>query len=203
MSSTLDIIPDTAPVRWSRLALLLGGGLLLALVSPAATVACSPPFNPTIEALGPGQVVVLGTIGERVPGGRLFHVERWYNGGGPRLTPILIAFQEGEPVGDCSYIVSTGTRLIIAPDMDADGRLSANIATIQGDPATPEGRKWLDEATRLFGAGVVPESVAPPAAADPGIAFESVVALIAASAAVLSAGVWWWRRRSVASAERA
>ena len=187
----------------SRGTLLLFAVAFASFIAPTSASACSPPPDPTIEALGPGQVVVLGTIGERVPGGRLFHVERWYNGGGPRLTPILIAFQEGEPVGDCSYIVSTGTRLIIAPDMDADGRLSANIATIQGDPATPEGRKWVDEATRLFGAGVVPESVEPPAAADPGIAFESVVALIAASAAVLSAGVWWWRRRSVASAERA
>ena len=67
---------------------------------PAAASACSPIFDPTIAALGPDQVVVVGTTGERVPGGRIFNVGRWFNGGKP-VTPILIEFKEGEATGDC------------------------------------------------------------------------------------------------------
>ena len=50
----------------------------------------------------------------RVANGRLFHVERWFNGG-PPTTPIVIGFKEGEPIGDCSYPVAAGMHLIIAP----------------------------------------------------------------------------------------
>ena len=121
-------------------------------VRPVA--ACSPPFNPTIEELGPAQVVVTGTTGERVAGGRLFHVERWYNGDAA-VTPIVIAFKEGEPVGDCSYPVAAGTRLIIAPYME-EGRLSADLGTLQADPDSEVGRRYVEEAIRLFGPGVVP-----------------------------------------------
>jgi len=46
------------------------------LVPVRPAVACSPPFQPSIADLGPAQVVVVGTIGERVAAGRLFHVER-------------------------------------------------------------------------------------------------------------------------------
>jgi len=146
-------------VNARRLSALLAAASLVLAVPTTTVFACSPPFDPTIRALGPGQIVVLGTIGERVPGGRLFHVERWYNGGVP-ATPILIAFKEGEAIGDCSYPVSAGTRLIIAPEMEAGSRLSANLATIQADPDTPEGRRWVEEATALFGPGVVPEPLA-------------------------------------------
>ena len=98
---------------WSAVA-LVASGLLFA--APAA--ACSPPFDPTIAALGPNQMVMVGTTGERVQGGRLFHVERTFNVDS-NITPIVIAFKEGEPIGDCSYPVSAGTHLIIAPDRDA------------------------------------------------------------------------------------
>ena len=56
---------------------------------PGSAAACSPPFEqPTIAALGPAQVVVVGMTGERVGGGRLFHVTRWFNGQGA-VTPIV------------------------------------------------------------------------------------------------------------------
>ena len=43
--------------------------------------------------------------GNPAPGGRLFHVERAWNADVP-TSPIVIAFKEGEPVGDCSYPVA-------------------------------------------------------------------------------------------------
>lgn len=129
---------------------------------PAAAVACSPPFDePTIRALGPGQLVVIGTTGERVSGGRLFHVERWFNRPEPG-TPIVIAFKEGEPVGDCSYPMAAGTHLIIAPIREPDGRLSADLGTLQADPSTDIGRRYVAEAIALFGPGVEPPPTAAP-----------------------------------------
>src|SRR4029079_7990408 len=128
----------------------------------STAMACSPPFDPTIRALGPQQVVVVGTIGERVPDGRLFYVQRAYNG--PIVaTPIVIAFKEGEPIGDCSYRVAAGQALIIAPERGVDGHLSANLATLQAPPDSDLGRTYIAEAIELFGPGVVP----PPAAAIP------------------------------------
>ena len=128
---------------------------MFAALGPVGPVsACSPPLNPTIEELGPAQVVVVGTIGERVAGGRLFHVERWFNGDAA-VTPIVIAFKEGPAVGDCSYPVETGQHLIIAPMMEGV-RLSADLGTLQADPDTADGQRYIEEATRLFGPGVVP-----------------------------------------------
>jgi hypothetical protein len=136
---------------------LIAGTLGIVIwLSPSTALACSPPFeDPTIAALGPGQVVVVGTIGEQVDGGRLFHVERWFNGGVP-APRIVIAFKEGEPVGDCSYPVSTGQRLIVAPDM-VDGRLAADLVTLQADPSSDQGRRYVAEAVALFGPGVTPD----------------------------------------------
>lgn len=141
------------------------GVVMVSLATPSPAAACSPPFNPTIEALGPGQLVVVGTIGERVDGGRLFHVERTFNG--PAATPIVIAFKEGEPVGDCSYPVHAGERLIIAPFMEDDGRLSADLGTLQAPPDSPDGTRYLNEAEALFGPGIVPGE-AEPGEAEPG-----------------------------------
>ncbi len=150
---------------------------------PSTAYACSPPFEePTIRALGPAQVVVVGTIGERVEGGRLFHVQRSYNGGVTR-SPIVIAFKEGEPVGDCSYPVSTGANLIIAPLREPDGRLSANLSTLQADPGSDLGRRYVAEATALFGPGGVPPTTAP---VTPSSSRSADVGLLAA---VLAAGV--------------
>lgn len=143
-------------------------GLIVVAVSfPAAAAACSPPFEePTIRALGPDQLVVIGTTGERVPGGRLFHVERWFNWPDPG-TPIVIAFKEGEPMGDCSYPVAIGTHLIIAPLRQPDGRLSADLGTLQADPTTDAGRRYVAEAIALFGPGVAPPPATVPAVAVP------------------------------------
>jgi hypothetical protein len=113
-----------------------------------------------LRKLGPDQVVVLGMIGERVGGGRVFHVERWFNGGVP-APMILIAFKEGEPVGDCSYLVSTGQRLIIAPYRDG-ALLRADLATLQGHPDSEQGGILLEEAVSLYGPGVVPEPIVAP-----------------------------------------
>jgi hypothetical protein len=117
--------------------------------------ACSPPLDPTIAALGPRQVVLVGTTGERVAGGRQFHVERWWNGPDPS-TPVVIAFKEGEPTGDCSYPMAPGRRLVIAPQRLDDGTWYADLGTLQADPTSPEGRRYLAEAERLFGPGRIP-----------------------------------------------
>ena len=142
-----------------RRLILVAVAMGLAFAMPATAAACSPPFNPTIEALGPSQVVVVGTIGEPVAGGRLFHVERAFNG--PTTTPIVIAFKEGEPVGDCSYPVHAGERLIIAPFMEENGRLSADLGTLQARPDTADGLRYLNEAEALFGPGIVPGDAEP------------------------------------------
>ena len=130
------------------------GALAVCLATPAGAAACSPPFNPTIAALGPGQIVLVGTTGERVDGGRLFHVERVFNGS--VTTPVVIAFKEGEPVGDCSYPVSAGEHKVIAPYREDDGRLSADLGTLQADPESEAGIAYLAEAVQLYGNGAVP-----------------------------------------------
>ena len=130
------------------------GAIAVCLASPAGAAACSPPFNPTIAALGPDQIVLVGTTGERVDGGRLFDVERVFNGS--VTTPVVIAFKEGEPVGDCSYPVAAGEHKIIAPFRDDGGRLSADLGTLQADPESEAGIAYLAEAVELFGNGSVP-----------------------------------------------
>jgi hypothetical protein len=165
--------------------ILVAGAILLVFAIPAPVVACSPPFNPTIGALGPDQVVVVGTIGEPVEGGRLFHVERAFNG--PSTTPIVIAFKEGEPVGDCSYPVHAGQRLIIAPFMEDGGRLSADLGTLQADPASEDGKRYLAEAEALFGPGSLPDEAEParegvPSAIVVGLALAALVAITLAVA---------------------
>jgi hypothetical protein len=161
--STVDIIPDTRDVIRRRVLAIVAVTAVVFLSTPGSVLACSPPFErPTIRALGPAQLVVVGRVGERVAGGRLFHVERWFNGGEP-ANPIVIGFKEGEPVGDCSYPVSTGERKIIAPWREPDGRLSADLGTLQADPTSEDGRRLVDEAIALFGPGVVPEPLPTPA----------------------------------------
>jgi hypothetical protein len=130
------------------------GAVLLGLATPTGASACSPPFEPSIRALGPDQIVLVGTTGERVDGGRLFHVERAFNA--TVTTPVVIAFKEGEPVGDCSYPMDPGRHLIIAPYREPDGRLSANLGTLQADPESEVGVDYLTEAVALFGQGSVP-----------------------------------------------
>jgi hypothetical protein len=173
-----------------RRLIIVVGVILAALTMPSAAVACSPPFvQPTIAALGPNQIVVVGTIGERVDGGRLFHVERAFNG--PSTTPIVIAFKEGEPVGDCSYPVHAGERLVIAPYMEDGGRLSADLGTLQAHPNTADGRRYLDEAIALFGPGVVP---AGPAAPEPDVL--PAIAIIAGFVALVAVAGLLMRERS-------
>ena len=128
--------------------------LLFCLATPSGVAACSPPFNPSIGELGPDQIVLVGTTGERVDGGRLFHVERAFNA--TFTSPVVIAFKEGEPVGDCSYPVDPGRHLIITPYREPDGRLSADLGTLQADPESDTGIGYLAEAIELYGGGSVP-----------------------------------------------
>ena len=171
--------------------------LSIQLASPA--LACSPTFEkPTIAALGPGQVVLIGTTGDPAPGGRLFHVDRSYNGGAT-TTPIVIAFKEGEPIGDCSYPVSAGTHLIIAPYRELDGRLSADLSTLQANPASEDGRRYVAEAESLFGEGTVPVAVVVATAeleASPLPPIGLMVAVGLAIVAGVLAAAWSWSRRS-------
>jgi hypothetical protein len=195
--------------RVQRILVAVLASVAAALGLTSAAMACSPPFNPTIRALGPQQVVVVGTIGERVPGGRLFHVQRAYNG--PVVaTPIVIAFKEGEPLGDCSYPVAAGQALIIAPERDVDGHLSANLATLQAPPDSDLGRTYIAEAIQLFGPGVVP----PPGAAIPSLpptetpvaamseVLPIVVPLVAGSTLLFAGVILLQRRRPGAGASR-
>ena len=182
----------------SRLAPLLALSAIVA--QPAGAAACSPPFEePTIKALGPRQVVVVGTIGEKLAAGRVFHVERWFNGG--TSSRIVIAFKEGEPVGDCSYLVSEGQRLIIAPDMNPDGSLAAILPTLQADLESELGRRYVAEATALFGPGTAPTTDDPtiqaPGPADPAVSpliIGLVVIGVAAAVALLFGGALWLGR---------
>jgi hypothetical protein len=168
---------NVARAAGTALAIAAWCALGATVASPRA-LACSPPFEPTtIAGLGPDQVVVVGHIGPKVPQGRLFHVERWFNGALPR-TPIVIAFKEGEPVGDCGYPVHEGDRLIIAPVMLPEG-LYADLTTLLADPASVQGRAYVADAERRFGAGIVPEPVpaAEPAANDPTRVAPSLIGL--------------------------
>jgi hypothetical protein len=168
-----------------------------AMLVPAAALACSPPFNPTIAALGRDQVVLLGETGLPAPGGRLFHVERAWNADVP-TSPIVIAFKEGEPVGDCSYPVSSGMRLVIAPWREPGGRLSADLGTLQADPLSEDGRRYLAEAQQLFGAGTAPAEAAPEPSQTTG--WLAIVVLTVLVAGGLAFGIVAWQRRQTGGA---
>jgi len=154
----------------------------LALGAPGPALACSPPFEqPTVAGLGPGRVVLLGTTGARVPAGRLFNVERAWGGDVP-----------SSPVGDCSYPVAAGSRLVIAPETREDGALTADLATLQADPNTDDGRRYLAEAQQLYGAGTVPVDTTP---ADDGWGAAGALALVLLALLVLLAILALaWRR---------
>jgi len=145
---------------------VVGAGAALAgflwLVAPSTALACSPPFDPSIEALGPDQLVVVGTIGEPMPGGRHFRVSRWFNGADARAD-LVIAFKEGDPVGDCSYHPTIGQPMIIAPFVEGNGRLSADLGTLQALIGTDEASRYVQEAEQLFGPGTVMHPAESPA----------------------------------------
>lgn len=184
----------------ARLVVAAIGSVMLAIVAASPAVACSPPFEPpTIAALGPDAVVVVGTIGERVEHGRLFHVRRAYSGG-VTSTPIVIAFKEGEPVGDCSYPVSEGQRLVLAVARDRDARIHVDLATLQADPATPDGQRYIAEAESLFGPGSVPQPAS--TAPGPGFAVAALAAGVLAAGALAAVGAGLLLRRVVAGAPR-
>ena len=176
---------------WLRASIVVGL-VALAIFVPASALACSPAFNPTIAELGPQQLVLLGVTGQPAPGGRLFHVERAWNGDVP-TSPIVIAFKEGEPIGDCSYPVAAGTRLVIAPWRQPDGTLYADLGTLQADPLSEDGTRYLAEAAQLYGAGSVPVEAAPePTQASGWLAIVVVTVLLTGGLAV--AFVAWQRR---------
>ena len=167
---------------------LVACGVLFA----APVLACGPPLEkPTIAALGPNQMVMVGITGERVEGGRLFHVERAFNVDS-NITPIVIAFKEGEPVGDCSYPVASGTRLVIAPWREPDGILSADLGTLQADPLSQDGTRYLAEAAQLFGEGTVPAETTPDPSDSTGWLVLAVVTALVAGA--LAIGFVAWQR---------
>jgi hypothetical protein len=149
-------------LRVTVVAAMLAAVFVAALVRAPVAVACSPVADPTLFALPDDAVVIVGTTGEPVEGGRQFFVERVYSGDIPS-SPIVIAFKEGEPVGDCSYPVSSGMHLLIAPTRRPDGTLFADLATLQADPATEQGQSFLEEAEARYGPGTVPSGTTSPA----------------------------------------
>jgi hypothetical protein len=135
--------------------------LLVAGLTVVPALACSPAAYPTVTGLPDGAVVIVGTTGDVVEGGRLFYVERVY-AGSIDSSPIVIAFKEGEPIGDCSYPMTSGVRLLIAPAVGADGTLRADLATLQADPASEDGHRFIEEAEARYGQGTVPEGATAP-----------------------------------------
>ena len=188
--SDLTVREDAAlPGRRSRLAAIaLGWAAALVLAAPSTALACSPPVDNTVAGRGPDAVVLVGTTGEPAPGGRLFHVERVYNGPHVTESPIVIAFKEGEPIGDCSYPMEAGRHLVIVPEVDSNGMPRAGFATLQADPDSAEGRAIIADAETLFGPGVVPLSVVDPTPDGdpvPCLLIAAVVGIIALGAVVL------------------
>ena len=174
---------------WS---IAVGLAIALATIAIAPVAACSPAQDPTIQALGPDQVVLVGRTGEPVAGGRAFHVERWYNGSGPAI--VTIAFKEGAPIGDCSYVVRAGWHLVIAPLRSADGAFEADLGTLQSDVDSDAGRRYVAEAERLFGAGTVPEDTDGSEAPGTGSSGPPLLVLLVV-AVVVAAGLASVRRR--------
>lgn len=177
----------------SRLLLWAGAVVLWGSATVGAALACSPPSPaPTVTALPDGAVVLVGTTGDRVEGGRLFYVERVY-AGDVAASPVVIAFKEGEPVGDCSYPMSSGVRLVIAPDQAPDGSLHADLVTLQADPGTALGKEFIAQAEARYGEGSVPPGQQVPATVTTSGA---PWPLLAAVGAVAALGAWMlWRRR--------
>ena len=127
-----------------------------------------------------GAVVLVGTTGDKVEGGRLFYVERVFAGNVP-TSPIVIAFKEGAPVGDCSYPMSSGVHLVIAPNEEPDGSLHADLATLQAGPASALGKEFIAQAQARYGDGVVPSGPTAPASAGGDPRLGLVVAVGAAA----------------------
>jgi hypothetical protein len=165
---------------------------LWATATAGVTLACSPPSpEPTVTALPQGAVVLVGTTGDRVEGGRQFYVERVYAGNVP-ASPIVIAFKEGEPIGDCSYPMSSGVHLVIAPNEEADGSLHADLVTLQADPASALGREFIAQAQARYGDGVVPAGATAPVSTTTGGDLRLALVATVGAAAV---GVWILLRR--------
>lgn len=75
--------------------------------------------------------------------------------------------------------------MIIAPNREANGALSADLVTLQADPSSDLGRKYVAEATQLFGPGVVPEPAAGAATSGPTPDVGTVVAALGITVALL------------------
>jgi hypothetical protein len=171
---------------------------LWATATAGATLACSPPSpEPTVTALPEGAVVLVGTTGDKVEGGRLFYVERVYAGNVP-TSPIVIAFKEGEPIGDCSYPMSSGVHLVIAPNQEPDGSLHADLVTLQADPASALGQQFIAQAQARYGDGLVPSGPTAPVSGATGGDLRLTFAGLGLVAA-LGAWIFWRRRRPAPS----
>ena len=162
--------------------------LLLLLPSssaPATVLACSC-LQQTVNDLPADAIVIIGRVGERSGGARPLAVERWFNG--PGMTDVLvIAFQEGEPIGDCSYPVATGERKFIVPDREG-AMLISHLCTMQAPVDTDYGRELIAAATAHYGPGVVPEAtVASPSLSESPEDAGPLVAVAVALAIVVAA----------------
>jgi hypothetical protein len=186
---------STSIVRWVRRTALAAGAVVLwGALTAGTALACSPPSpEPTVTALPDGAIVLVGTTGDKVDGGRLFYVERVY-AGDVAASPIVIAFQEGEPIGDCSYPMSSGVRLVIAPDQAPDGTLHANLVTLQADPNTDLGRDFIAQAQARYGDGSVPPG--PPGPVSAALNAVDVRLALLGLAIIVGLAAWiGWRRR--------
>ena len=77
----------------------------------------------------------------------------------PHQSPatIAIAFNEDEPIGDCSYPIIPGMHMVLAQYQDVPGRLSADLGTLQAHPDSDLQRQYIAEAERLFETGSAPD----------------------------------------------
>jgi hypothetical protein len=91
--------------------------------------------------------------------------------------------------------VAPGTRLVIAPWRQPDGTLYADLGTLQADPLSEDGQRYLAETARLFGAGTVPVDAIPEPPPTPGWLAVAVVAVLIAGGSAVGF-VAWQRRQS-------
>ena len=164
----------------SLAALILVAGLASErLAAPPSAFACScMPGGP--ERIGtfadaPSIIVFIGTVASVDRAANEFGrtrgvlvVERMFKGSIPAARMPVI----GGGGGDCTIGLDVGQRMITAASFE-NGEITPGLCMPYGDPATPDGQRLIEEATKAYGAGAGPpggpsEPTTPPSATDGG-----------------------------------
>ena len=163
LSLDRDLVPGGSKLTLASsirfVASLSGPGGVLCSLRPGSAAACSPAVR-AADDRGPGAGA--GRRGRHDRRARLradgCSTSRAGSMDGAAAYTDRDRLQGGQRkrAGDCSVPMGAGVPLIIAPYFEADGRLHASLATLQADPSSEQGQKYLAEAMSLFGPGVVP-----------------------------------------------